>query len=256
MHFKGCSKQRVNWIQNWKKNSSVQDVAVSTLKHCSAQLWWQEPWCEQVAEQDSDLSAVIRSHCRYWAVKNMDVSKVGLILLIINCILNPLFSPKQQVAYLRKGSLGWQLCHGWGDTCWRKWQFAWHPEHRADLGHKSQGNCLMLHIYVAAPFFIALPALVICMYLFCQCLDFESLSVSVTFKVQDTALCLVVWNWCWVLCVGEEFDEERPVNLKEPIQPTRGYWCVVDSCGLPRKNGIQFVPLNCERATKSGCTCV
>lgn len=53
---------------------------------------------------------------------------------------------------------------------------------------------------------------------------FKSFSVLITSKVQDTALCLVVWDhWYWVLCVGEELDEERPVNLKEPIQLTRGY---------------------------------
>lgn len=52
----------------------------------------------------------------------------------------------------------------------------------------------MLHMHMTSPFFIALPTLAICIYLFCQCLNFKSFSVLITSKVQDTALCLVVWD--------------------------------------------------------------
>lgn len=54
----GISKvaQRIHKLDSkrWKESFSGQDVAVSTLKHGSAELWWQnsrEHWCEQVAEE-------------------------------------------------------------------------------------------------------------------------------------------------------------------------------------------------------------
>lgn len=100
--------------------------------------------------------------------------------------------------------------------------FAWHPGHRADLGHKSQGNCLMLHMHIQP--------ILYCLTYFSH-LDIFVLSVSKLSEpfcinnFQGARHCSVpgcVEHWCWVLCVGEELDEERPVNLKEPIQPTPG----------------------------------
>lgn len=52
----------------------------------------------------------------------------------------------------------------------------------------------MLYIHMAPAFFIALPTLAFCIYLFCQCSVFnvKNITVFISFKVQDTALCIIV----------------------------------------------------------------